>query len=237
MFVKCHMSTQRRMHLKLKYFKWKLKTIICTNMYQMHEQNTVHLRHIVSNHIVSNQQIWAPIISNLGRITHTIQGSEPSPPPSSLSSTLYRLFSVRTNSLPFPLHMSHLRATASESSSSNFRLIINNALKDYEKRTKENLLLHPLASQLQACDSPEDILTVLQQQILHQSRSTDERSTKWLDPTINVLLTFSQTVGIVGLVRHALNRDLHSHIYLTGILTGDCDLCGDWCSPFSVYPR
>ena len=128
-------------------------------------------------------------------------------------------------------------SSESSSSTSNFRLIINNALKDYEKRTKENLLLHPLASQLQECDSTENILAVLQQQILHQSRSTDERWTKWLDPTINVLLSFSQTVGTVGLVRHVLIRDLHSHIYLTGILTGDGDLCGDRCSPFSTYPQ
>ena len=96
--------------------------------------------------------------------------------------------------------MSHSRATASESSSSNFQLILDNALKAYKKRTKKDLLVHPLSSQLQACESPGDILAVLQQQILGQSRSTDERWTKWLDPTINVLLTFSQTVGTVGLV-------------------------------------
>jgi hypothetical protein len=48
--------------------------------------------------------------------------------------------------------MSHYHPTAS--SSSNFQLIINNALKAYEKRTKEDLLAHPLAAQLQACNSP-----------------------------------------------------------------------------------
>ena len=107
--------------------------------------------------------------------------------------------------------MSHSRATASESSSNfraNFQLILDNALKDYKKRTKKDLLVHPLASQLQACESPGDILAVLQQQIqgLDQSRSADERWTKWLDSTINILLTFSQTVGTVGLVLHALIR-------------------------------
>ena len=107
--------------------------------------------------------------------------------------------------------MSHSRATVSESSSNlqaNFRLILDNALKDYKKRTKKDLLVHPLASQLQACESPGDILAVLQQQIqgLDQSGSADERWTKWLDPTINVLLTFSQTVGTVGLVLHVLIR-------------------------------
>ena len=100
--------------------------------------------------------------------------------------------------------MSRSHLTVSGSSSYNFRLIINTALETYEKRTKKNLLDHPLASQLQACNAPGDILAVLQQQILDQSQSTDERWTKWLDPTINVLLTFSQTVGAVGLVWHAL---------------------------------
>ena len=98
--------------------------------------------------------------------------------------------------------MSRSQPTSSGSSSSNFQLIINNALEAYQKRTKSNLLGHPLASQLQACDTPGDILAVLQQQIrgLDQSRSADERLTKWLDPTIHVIFTFSQTIGTVSLV-------------------------------------
>jgi hypothetical protein len=59
--------------------------------------------------------------------------------------------------------MSHSHPTAA--SSSNFQLIINNALKVYEKRTKQDLLAHPLASQLHACNSPGAILAILQQQI------------------------------------------------------------------------
>jgi hypothetical protein len=88
-------------------------------------------------------------------------------------------------------------------SSSNFQLIINNALKEYEKRTKNDLLAHPLATQLQACDSPDAVLAVLQQQLhgLDQSRSSDERWTKWLDPTVNILYALSETIGEgVGLV-------------------------------------
>ena len=98
--------------------------------------------------------------------------------------------------------MSRSHLTASGSSLSNFQVIINNALETYQKRTKKNLLDHPLASQIQACNTPGDILAVLQRQIqgLDQSRSANERWTKWLDPTIHVLFTFSQTVGTVGLV-------------------------------------
>ena len=93
---------------------------------------------------------------------------------------------------------------SSSSSSPNFQLIFNNALKVYEKRTKKDLLAHPLAAQLQACESPSSILSILQQQAqdLDQSRNTDDRWTKWLDPTVNVLYAFSATLGEgVGLVR------------------------------------
>ncbi|KAF8487157.1 hypothetical protein DFH94DRAFT_678202 [Russula ochroleuca] len=96
--------------------------------------------------------------------------------------------------------MSHPHPTVS-SSSSNFELIINNALDKYTKRTNNDLLAHPLAAQLQSCDSPRAILAVLQQQLQgpDQSRSSDERWSRWLDPTINVLYTLSSTVGAVGL--------------------------------------
>jgi hypothetical protein len=40
------------------------------------------------------------------------------------------------------------------SSSSNFQSIFNSALETYEKTTKNKLLTHPLATQLQSCDSP-----------------------------------------------------------------------------------
>ncbi|KAI9436578.1 hypothetical protein H4582DRAFT_399587 [Lactarius indigo] len=88
-------------------------------------------------------------------------------------------------------------------SSSNFRSIFSAALKSYEKKTKNDLLAHPLAARLQACNSPGDILVVLQDEVkeFDQSRSADERLLRWLNPTINVLYTFSATLGEgVGLV-------------------------------------
>jgi hypothetical protein len=100
-------------------------------------------------------------------------------------------------------HCAHRMASSSSSSSSNFQLIINNALDAYKKRTKNDLLAHPLASKLQACNTPSAILAVLQQQIqgLDQSQSSDDRWTRWLDPTVNVLFALSATLGEgVGLV-------------------------------------
>ena len=88
-------------------------------------------------------------------------------------------------------------ANPTPSSSSNFQLIFCSALKAYEKQTKKDLLAHPLASQLQKCDSPASILTIIQSQVNEhdQARNSDERLTRWLGPTINVLLAFSGTIG------------------------------------------
>ena len=101
--------------------------------------------------------------------------------------------------------MSHAHPTApsSSSSSSNFQLIINNALDAYKKRTQNDLLAHPLAAELQPCNTPSAILAVLQKQLqgLDQSRNSDDRWTRWLDPTVNVLFALSATLGEgVGLV-------------------------------------
>jgi hypothetical protein len=136
-------------------------------------------------------------------------------------------------------HMSNTRTTST--SSSNFQLIFNNALKAYERRTKNDLLAHPLAAQLQDCDSHSSILIVLQQQVqqLNRSQSSDERLTKWLDPTVKVLYTLSETLGEgVSLVCLMISkvRDLHSHAYFTGILARESDLCRNRCPSFSVYP-
>ena len=96
--------------------------------------------------------------------------------------------------------MSHSHPTAS--STTSFQLIIDNALKAYEKPTRKDLLAHPLAVQLQACNSLSAILAVFQQQVQvkDQSRS-DVRWTKWLYPTVDVLFTLSATLAAgVGLV-------------------------------------
>jgi hypothetical protein len=105
-----------------------------------------------------------------------------------------------TNKLLYLTSMSHTHPTASSStstSSPNFQLVINNALNTYRKRTRKDLLTHPLAAQLQSCESPAAILALLEQQAqgLDPSQSTDDRWTKWLDPTINVLYTFSNILG------------------------------------------
>ena len=87
--------------------------------------------------------------------------------------------------------------------STNFETIFTAALKEYKKQTKRDIASHPLATQLQSCDSPSAILAILRARVqkLDQSQSTDEKWLGWVDPTVNVLYALSVTLASgVGLV-------------------------------------
>ncbi|KAH9044885.1 hypothetical protein EDB84DRAFT_805988 [Lactarius hengduanensis] len=95
------------------------------------------------------------------------------------------------------------RVPSTSNSSPNFETIFTAALKSYKQQTKRDLTSHPLATRLQSCDSPHAILTMLRAQLetSDKSQSANERWTKWLDPTVNVLYAFSATLGNgVGLI-------------------------------------
>ena len=79
---------------------------------------------------------------------------------------------------------------------SNFVYIFNAALETYKRRTKNDLVAHPLLPSLQSCDSPEAILIVLQEQIPAFNKSKNgDNATKWVTPTVNVLYSFSAAIG------------------------------------------
>jgi hypothetical protein len=97
-----------------------------------------------------------------------------------------------------------LTHSTSSSSSSILQAIFHASIKEYEKNTKTDLLAHPLMAQLQTCNSPTEILAVLRTQVqqFEQSTSGDNKLTKWLNPTVNVLYAFSSVIGTgVGLVK------------------------------------
>ena len=116
------------------------------------------------------------------------------------------------NLFPPSLVMSSVSAspvTTATSSKSRFQEIFQAALKSYQKQTKKDLLTHPLASQLQSCDSTAAILAILHDQVrqFEKNSASDERLTKWLGPTVNVLNAFSATVsGGVSLVSFYLSQ-------------------------------
>jgi hypothetical protein len=153
---------------------------------------------------------------------HNEQRSSPSPPKS------------------FHSTMSPTCPMTKISSTSNIQLIFSSALKAYESRTKTDILAHPLAPQLQACTSSGSILAVLRDQVddLARAQSSDERLTKWLKTTINVLLAFSATLGNgVSLVRPEVIPSCNYCIdnEHTGFLTRDSHLRRCWCPPPGLY--
>ncbi|KAF8261664.1 hypothetical protein EI94DRAFT_779985 [Lactarius quietus] len=97
--------------------------------------------------------------------------------------------------------MSQVQSTST--SSTDFETVFSAALKAYKKQTKKDITSHPLATELKSCDSSSAILAILRSQVqtFDQSQSADEKWTKWLDPTVNVLFAFSVTlangVGVV----------------------------------------
>ena len=121
----------------------------------------------------------------------------------------------------------------SASSSSNFQASFYLAVQEYKKMTKKNILADPLMSQLQTCKSPTDILAVLRPQVqqLQQSTYGDDKLTKWLTPTVNVLYAFSGVLGAgVGLVKSYSNDSSANHLsdaLFLGFPTRECDIC--WC--------
>jgi hypothetical protein len=88
-------------------------------------------------------------------------------------------------------------------SCSNLDSIFTSAFQAYKKRTGKDITSHPLATELQTCHSTDAVLAVLRRKFpaLEQSQNSDERPSKWLIPTVNVLYAFSATLaGGAGLV-------------------------------------
>ena len=121
------------------------------------------------------------------------------------------------------------------SSSSNYQSIFDNAIEAYKKKTKKDLRCHPLLDKLQNCHSPDAVLKVLYEQIpdFDQSRGADDKLTKWLSPTVNVLCTFSGVIG--GSIGLASPRGLRVKFIpdlifdlLAGIPTSCSDLHWNW---------
>jgi hypothetical protein len=79
---------------------------------------------------------------------------------------------------------------------STFQSTISHALRVYKERVKIDLLLHPLAVQLQLCDSSHAVISVLQE----QAGAIDQSLKKVLHPTVNAIYAFSSSLQGFGMV-------------------------------------
>ena len=93
-------------------------------------------------------------------------------------------------------------------SADNFTATFKAALNEYQRVTGKCLDSHPFATQLDTCDSPEAVSTVLRKQAQAFSGfcKGDETLMAWLDPTIKILSMLSATLGEgIGLVSHLIH--------------------------------
>ena len=106
---------------------------------------------------------------------------------------------------------------STSTSSPNFDSIFTTALEKYKKRTKKDIAAHSLAAQIQSCDSPNAVLTVLQTEVetFDPSPGANERWTRLLGPTITVLYAFS---GFASKVTKSVNRETSSRLRPTSDL-------------------
>jgi hypothetical protein len=101
-----------------------------------------------------------------------------------------------------------MSSSTSGQTSTDFNSILNaglsRALIEYKNKTGKPLLDRPLATELQRCDSVDAIKAVFQVQAeaFRQFRDGDKRLMKWINPVVDVLPTFSDTIGgAAGIVR------------------------------------
>jgi hypothetical protein len=90
-----------------------------------------------------------------------------------------------------------------DSSTSNFTVIFSAASHEYRTLTRENLETHPFGSALESYNSPDPILDVFRKQAraFDKFRKGDDKLMVLLNPIVNILFTFSETLGEgVGLV-------------------------------------
>jgi len=88
-------------------------------------------------------------------------------------------------------------------SAANFTAILDAASKEYKILIGQDLQTHPLAAALDNFSSPESVLNVFrrQAQAFDKFRKGDDKLIAWLTPVVNILFTFSGTLGEgVGLV-------------------------------------
>ena len=82
---------------------------------------------------------------------------------------------------------------SSSSSSSSFQALFGAALRDYENRVGISLVNHPLAKQLEGCDSLDSINAILREQAkgFRQLRQDNGKLMKSLNCSVDVLYTLS----------------------------------------------
>jgi hypothetical protein len=82
-------------------------------------------------------------------------------------------------------------------STANFTAIFDAASNEYKTLTKQDLQTHPFAAAFENSNSPDSVMNVFrkQAQAFDEFRKGDDKLMTWLTPIVNILFTFSGTLG------------------------------------------
>ena len=103
-------------------------------------------------------------------------------------------------------HISSISDMSQPSSlSSTFRILFDAALQDYKDKTGDTLTDHPIAKQLETCESVNSITTVLQEQArsFREFKEKNGKLMKALNSSVDVLCSpsissaLNETIGLV----------------------------------------
>jgi hypothetical protein len=137
------------------------------------------------------------------------------------------------------IQMASTSTQTTDTSISNFTSIFEAAAKQYKHITKKDLHTHPFAAQFDRCDSPGAVLDVFrnQAQAFDEFRRGDDRLIRWLDPTVNIFFTFSETIGeglalVVCLDVFASSVLPLLDAYFSAFLSCQNDICRDRSPPY-----
>ena len=92
------------------------------------------------------------------------------------------------------------------SSLSNFRVLFDAALQDYKDKTGNTLTDHPIAKQLETCESVDSITAILQEQArsFREFREDGGKLMKALNSSVDILSTpsissaLNEAIGLVS---------------------------------------
>ena len=119
-------------------------------------------------------------------------------------------------------------------STDNFTAIFNAASNEYLRVTGKRLDTHPFAAQLDTSPSPEVVSNIFrtQAQAFSKFSKGDEKLMTWLNPTVSILLAFSETLGEgIGLVSSLIHSvRLFLMILFSAILSRENNLYRYRCS-------
>jgi hypothetical protein len=100
---------------------------------------------------------------------------------------------------------------ATDLSTANFTTIFDAASNEYKTLTKQDLETHPFAAAFENSNSPDSVMNIFRKQAkaFDEFRNGDDKLIAWLTPIVNILFTFSGTLGEgVGLVSIQFFHDI-----------------------------